>query len=85
MNGCGLAATPSPALFDARLATLRHHGVDEFATRNINGFYRPDNVGWLTTPDPIRMAMGPHVAVRWGGYPASHIAQRGQPPSPSAT
>ena len=37
-----LAATPGIArlrLFDARLAlTLRHHGVGEFATRNINDF-----------------------------------------------
>lgn len=37
-----LAAAPGVArrrLFDARLAlTLRHHGIDEFATRNINAF-----------------------------------------------
>lgn len=37
-----LAATPGIArrrLFDARLAlTLGHHGVDEFATRNVNDF-----------------------------------------------
>ncbi len=37
-----MAGTPGIArrrLCDARLArTLRHHGVDEFATRNVNDF-----------------------------------------------
>lgn len=49
-----LAATPRIArrrLFDARLAlTLRHHGVDEFATRNINGF---TDFGFSRVWDPI--------------------------------
>jgi toxin-antitoxin system PIN domain toxin len=50
----GLAATPEAArrwLFDARLAlTLRHHGVDEFATRNINDF---NGFGFSRVWDPI--------------------------------
>jgi toxin-antitoxin system PIN domain toxin len=38
-------------LFDARLAlTLRHHGVDEFATRNINDF---NDFGFSRVWDPI--------------------------------
>lgn len=49
-----LAATPGIArrrLFDARLAlTLRHHGVDEFATRNINDFA---DFGFSRVWDPI--------------------------------
>lgn len=49
-----LAATPGIArrrLFDARLAlTLRHHGVDEFATRNINDF---SDFGFSRVWDPI--------------------------------
>jgi toxin-antitoxin system PIN domain toxin len=49
-----LAATPGLArrrLFDARLAlTLRHHGVDEFATRNINDF---SDFGFSHVWDPI--------------------------------
>jgi uncharacterized protein len=49
-----VAATPGIArrrLFDARLAlTLRHHGVDEFATRNINDF---NNFGFSRVWDPI--------------------------------
>lgn len=49
-----LAATPGIArrhLFDARLAlTLRHHGVDEFATRNISDF---TDFGFATVWDPI--------------------------------
>lgn len=49
-----LAATPRIArrrLFDARLAlTLRHHGVDEFATRNLNGF---TDFGFSRVWDPI--------------------------------
>ena len=52
-----LAATPGIArrrLFDARLAlTLRHHGVDEFATRNVNDF--PD-FGFSRVWDPITTA-----------------------------
>lgn len=49
-----LAATPGIArrrLFDARLAlTLRHHGVDEFATRNINDY---NDFGFSCVWDPI--------------------------------
>lgn len=49
-----LAATSGIArrrLFDARLAlTLRHHGVDEFATRNINDF---NDFGFKRVWDPI--------------------------------
>lgn len=49
-----LAATPGIArrrLFDARLAlTLRHHGVDEFATRNVNDFH---DFGFSRVWDPI--------------------------------
>lgn len=49
-----LAATPGIArrrLFDARLAlTLRHHGVDELATRNINDF---NDFGFSRVWDPI--------------------------------
>jgi toxin-antitoxin system PIN domain toxin len=49
-----LAATPGLArrrLFDGRLAlTLRHHGVDEFATRNINDF---SDFGFSRVWDPI--------------------------------
>lgn len=49
-----LAATPGIArrrLFDARLAlTLRHHGVDEFATRNIKDF---EDFGFSRVWDPI--------------------------------
>ncbi|ORW01435.1 TA system VapC family ribonuclease toxin [Mycobacterium kyorinense] len=49
-----LAATPGIArrrLFDARLAlTLRHHSVDEFATRNINDF---KEFGFSRVWDPI--------------------------------
>ncbi len=49
-----LAGTPGIArrrLFDARLAlTLRHHGVDEFATRNINDF---KDFGFSRVWDPI--------------------------------
>ncbi len=49
-----LAATPGIArrrLFDARLAlTLRHHCVDEFATRNINDF---SDFGFSHVWDPI--------------------------------
>ncbi len=49
-----LAAAPGIArrrLFDARLAlTLRHHGVDEFATRNINDF---NDFGFTRVWDPI--------------------------------
>lgn len=49
-----LAATPKIArrrLFDARLAlTLRHHGVDEFATRNIHDF---NDFGFSRVWDPI--------------------------------
>jgi toxin-antitoxin system PIN domain toxin len=48
------AAAPRVArrrLFDARLAlTLRHHGVDEFATRNINDFH---DFGFSRVWDPI--------------------------------
>ncbi|HEY9304984.1 MAG TPA: type II toxin-antitoxin system VapC family toxin [Mycobacterium sp.] len=48
------AATPGVArrrLFDARLAlTLRHHGVDEFATRNSNDFA---DFGFSRVWDPI--------------------------------
>lgn len=49
-----LAATRGIArrrLFDARLAlTLRHHGVEEFATRNINDF---QDFGFARVWDPI--------------------------------
>jgi uncharacterized protein len=49
-----LAATPGIArrrLFDARLAlTLRHHGVDEFATRNIKDF---EDFGFSRVWDPV--------------------------------
>jgi uncharacterized protein len=49
-----LAATPGVArrrLFDARLAlTLRHHGVAEFATRNVNDFH---DFGFSRVSDPI--------------------------------
>lgn len=49
-----LAAPPGIArrrLFDARLAlTLRHHGVDEFATRNVNDF---QDFGFSRVWDPI--------------------------------
>jgi toxin-antitoxin system PIN domain toxin len=49
-----LAATPGMArrrLFDARLAlTLRHHGVDEFATRNISDF---NTFGFTRVWDPV--------------------------------
>ncbi len=49
-----LAATPGIArrpLFDARVAlTLRHHGVDDFATRNTNAF---TGFGFLHVWDPI--------------------------------
>lgn len=49
-----LAATPGKArrrLFDAQLAlTLRHHGVDEFATRNVNDF---TDFGFSRVWDPI--------------------------------
>lgn len=49
-----LAARPGIArrrLFDARLAlTLRHHGVDRFATRNINDFV---DFGFSHVWDPI--------------------------------
>ncbi|WP_067968836.1 TA system VapC family ribonuclease toxin [Mycolicibacter icosiumassiliensis] len=50
-----LAATPGIArrrLFDARLAlTLRHHGIDEFATRNIKDF---NEFGFSRVWDPTR-------------------------------
>ncbi|MEB3051139.1 TA system VapC family ribonuclease toxin [Mycolicibacter sp. MYC123] len=50
-----LAAAPGIArrrLFDARLAlTLRHHGVDEFATRNVKDF---KNFGFARVWDPTR-------------------------------
>jgi toxin-antitoxin system PIN domain toxin len=49
-----LAASPGIArrrVFDARLAlTLRHHGVDEFATRNIKDF---EDFGFSRVWDPI--------------------------------
>ncbi|MFT3791461.1 MAG: PIN domain-containing protein [Rudaea sp.] len=49
-----LAAQPGVArrrLFDARLAlTLRHHGVDEFATRNLKDFA---DFGFVRVFDPI--------------------------------
>lgn len=49
-----LAATAGIArrrLFDARLAlTLRHHGVDEFATRNVDHF---TDFGFSRLLDPI--------------------------------
>lgn len=49
-----LAATPGLArrrLFDARLAlTLRHYGVDEFATRNLDDF---TDFGFARVWDPI--------------------------------
>jgi toxin-antitoxin system PIN domain toxin len=52
-----VAATPGIArrrLFDARLAlTLRHHGVDEFATRNIVDF---NDFGFARVWDPIRQS-----------------------------
>ena len=52
-----LAATPGIArrrLFDARLAlTLRHHGVDEFATRNTGDF---TDFGFTRVWDPIAAA-----------------------------
>jgi toxin-antitoxin system PIN domain toxin len=48
------AATPGIArrrMFDARLAlTLRHHGVDEFATRNTKDFH---DFGFSRVWDPI--------------------------------
>lgn len=48
-----LVATPGIArrrLFDARLAlTMRHQGVDEFATRNINDF---NDFGFSRVWDP---------------------------------
>jgi toxin-antitoxin system PIN domain toxin len=55
MNGVWVrAATPGIArrrVFDARLAlTLRHHGVDEFATRNIKDF---EDFGFSRVWDPI--------------------------------
>ncbi|ORV08673.1 type II toxin-antitoxin system VapC family toxin [Mycobacterium celatum] len=57
------AATPGIArrrLFDARLAlTLRHHGVDEFATRNINDF---NDFGFSRVWDPITHGGSPEVA-----------------------
>jgi toxin-antitoxin system PIN domain toxin len=50
----GLAARSGIArrrLFDARLAlTLRHHGVDEFVTRNVNDF---NDFGFSHVWDPI--------------------------------
>ncbi|EUA19133.1 putative ribonuclease VapC24 domain protein [Mycobacterium xenopi 3993] len=60
----------SPRLFDARLAlTLRHHGVDELATRNINDF---TDFGFSRVWDPITSTTDPagfsaadHTHVPW--------------------
>ena len=42
---------PRRAIFDARLAlTLRHHGVKEFATRNVNHFR---GYGFMKVVNPI--------------------------------
>jgi len=45
------SAFPRRAIYDARLAhTLRHHGVTEFATRNVRDF---QNFGFLRVWDPL--------------------------------